>query len=258
MKKLLASLAFLPLVALAGTIPELNAELDNVLRSLRDQRTEASLTVVELETNETRALRARVTGSYQKTGPANTFRLEVTDATYFYGDGSAPTTHAVGRLDIDLTKVLPRTQINLFVPQIDSLLSLMARQWAKKYGNAVSIKVKTTEKKKDEQGNYISIKGMASFSVDMAKLPAGMKPEEVFAKSGSLTLDVNVTKGMGIDLTLVTNPVYKGFQAEERGLKEILDKLLARDPELLKEIESMYRDLDKNVTPIVDGGVSLF
>jgi uncharacterized protein YxeA len=261
MKKVFFVLAILAVTvtsALAVLPSEVNAPLADALRSFADANTQASLEVNEIREDEARTLGAVIQGAYQKTGSKNSVRLELERADYSYGDGTAPTTHATGHLALDLTKTLPRFQINLFVPQLDSLLSIMARQFAKRYGNAVTIKIKTAEKKKDAEGNWAQVKGSASFAVDMAKLPAGMAADNVFFQSGSITLDVNVTTGMRFDVTLVTNPLYRGFRAGEDGLKEKLAKVAARDEATLKEVEELYRRIDKNVGPIVEATVSPF
>ncbi|RZA04483.1 MAG: hypothetical protein EOP11_15010 [Proteobacteria bacterium] len=242
----------------AATPAELNPIFNDALRSLGDANTVSSLQLESATVNEARASDLVLSANYQKTGPQNSVRLAVEKAVYAYGDGSAPTTAITGRLDLDFTKTLPRYQINLFVPQLDSLLSLMARQFAKKYGNAVTIKIKTTEKKKDEAGNWASVRGTASFTVDMKKLPAGMAADSVFYQSGSISLNVEVTKGMAFEMSLVTNPAYRGFLEGEAGLKEKLAKVSARDAEVLKEIEELYRRIDKNLSPLVEGNFSPF
>jgi hypothetical protein len=261
MKKLLplfAALALTATTALAVTLAEVNPPLEDALRSLGDANTQASLKLEELTADDARATAAVLSGAYQKAGSKNSVRFLLDRAEYAYGDGSAPTTRATGTLELDLTKTFPRYQINLLVPQLDSLLSIMARQFAKRYGNAVTIKIKTAEKKKDAEGNWAEVRGSASFSIDMAKLPAGTAEDNVFFKSGSITLDVNVTSGMRYDLTLVTNPAYRGFRAGEDGLKEKLEKVAARDEATLKEVEELYRRIDKNVGPVVEATVSPF
>lgn len=260
-RKILFVVAMLAITA--GTVfaalpAEVNGPLDEKLRNLGDANTKASIEVVSLEEDEARTLNAEIRGAYEKAGSKNTVRLELEKAAYAYGDGSAPTTHAVGQLHLDLTKTLPRYQINLLVPQLDSLLSIAARQYAKRYGNAVTIKIKTAEKKKDAEGNWAYVKGTASFTVDMSKLPAGTAEDNVFFKSASLTLEVNVTTGMRYELNLVTNPAYRGFRGGEDGLKERLAKIAARDAGALAEVEDLFHRIDKNVGPIVEATVSPF
>lgn len=261
MKKALFILAILVVTlstAFAVIPADVNLPLEEALRSSADANTQASLTVNEIREDDARVTGAVISGAYRKTGSKNSVGLILDRAAYEYGDGARPVTRAEGKLDLDLTKTFPRYQINLFVPQLDSLLSIMARQFAKRYGNAVTIKIKTAEKKKDAEGNWAQVRGTASFVVDMTKLPAGMAADNVFFQSGELTLDVNVTTGMSYDLAVVTNPQYRGFRAGETGLKEYLAKVVARDQATLKEVEELYRRIDKNVGPIVEATVSPF
>lgn len=115
----------------------------------------------------------------------------------------------------------------------------------------MTVSVKVTDKVFDQDGNYVSLKGSLNMKFDLSKLPADKKLEDVVIKAINAEISLNVETGVVLNMSIVSNPKYKGFNADEQGLKELLDKLLKQDPEQLKMIEDTFRQMDDIVGGIL-------
>lgn len=257
MKKIFAfSAATLALatVAVAGnSVAELNQEIQQLLAPFNNAVTKTSLAFNTISTNEERALAVGLSAFYEKLGSQNTVSLKIDNLSYAYGDGSAPTTQAKASLGLDLTKLLPQEELNRMVPDLERIIVESTKGLTQEYGEAVTVEAVVTGKQQDAAGNYVGLQGSLTFSIDLAKLPEGKTADSVMFRSGRVALDVGTTKGVAFDLTLVSNPGYTGFQRDQKGLKEYLDMLLARDPELLKQFSQFAAQLDGFAGGIVNG-----
>jgi len=258
MKKSFFSLGFgltLATAALASTsaVQALNAEISRILAPFQNEKTVAKLEFQDIRTNETHTLALALNGLYRKFGSQNRLEIRLDNVSYNYGNGTAPTTNVVGGIGIDLTKLMPQEDINLIVPEVESMLQNVAQSYARDYGDAVNISAKVLDKQQDAAGNYVSIKVSLSAKIDLLKLPESMPVQEVLFTGAEATLNVNVTEGIELALTLVSNPFYKGFQRNGKGLKDSLDELLARDPEQIRQIQSLFKSLDGIADEFVDG-----
>lgn len=257
MKKLmLAPLALLAAgVAVASTlaVTELNAEVAKLLAPFQNANTTASVVFSKLETNAERALSGGVAVLFKKVGTQNTLEIAIPELSYDFGNGTAPTTKLNGAIKLDLTKVIPQDQLNEMIPSAEETILGLAQGFAEEYGEAATVEAKVTEKNQDANGNYVSLKGTLSFNLDLAKLPATVKAEDVPVLSGTVLIGLDVNTGAVISAVVVSNPSYKRFQKDNTGLKEVVDRLLAKDPELLRQIGDALQSIDEFADSFVNG-----
>ncbi len=255
MKYLLAApIIFASALAFAGIVSpvmELNAEIAKILAPFQNEKTEAFLAFDTVETDAVRALNVKLAAKYKKIGSANQFDLQITDLSYQYGNGTTPTTNFAGSLKVDLTKFVSQEDLNGLIPGIEEILVDAAKSFTQEYGEAVTVVVSIPEKKQDEAGNYIGIVGNLQFSVDLTKLPEGKLAEDIPVLNGNLALQLRVTEGATFSATIISNPAYKGFRQDNEGLKEILDKLLAKDANTLDQFRSLFAQLEELAKQIV-------
>jgi hypothetical protein len=256
MKKLLLIPLFIAstaIAAVAGNVADLNAEILKILAPFQNENTVAEMKFSKAETNAERALSLAVSALYKKVGSQNTLTVDLKNIAYEYGNGTNPTTNVNAFLGLDLTKVLSQEDINQIVPNVEEMINQFKGDLVGQYGEALNIEVKITDRTQDEAGNYTGVKGSIVFAFDFSKLPEGQSKENIVVKSGFANLAVNVKTGLSIEAQVVSNTDYKGFQKDNEGLKELLDKFLSQDQDTLKQLEEAFGQLDRGADQIVNG-----
>lgn len=240
-------------IAASSPVAELNVELARLLGPFQNATTMAQLVFRTVETNAEHALKLEASGRYFKVGSQNQLDLNLEDLSYNYGDGSAPTTKMKLFVGTDLTKLLSQEDLNRIVPEAEKMVEGMAKEYAREYGDAVTVVAQVTEKTQDQQGNYTGVKARISGKIDLTKLPAGKTVDSVFATDADLSLSIDLKTGMRAELVIVSNPAYKAFQSDEKGLKDYLDSLLKRDEKSLSELVRIFQQLDSSAGEFVNG-----
>ena len=257
MKKLAFALgatltALLPLSAPAAGLNELNANIAQLLQPFKNGRTEASLVVQKADLVKQRLVNVAAAASYRKQGEVP-FSLQLKELRYTYGDGSKPTTKGSGSIGIDLGKVLGQNDLNSLIPMVEMLMAGALKNLVGHYGAAAKIDGGITDKNKDAAGNYVSMSGAISFTVDPAKLPANLRRDDIMLAKGFIGISLHINRGLSFEIELVSNPGYKGFRAEEKGLKEYLEALLKRDAKTLNELVTIFRQIDDGAEKLATG-----
>lgn len=253
-KYLVLSMACLTVSATAlaaASLKELNAEIKSALSGFQNSRTQASLVIKEARTNSKQALGLAVKALYKKAGSRSEFTVQLDNLSYQYG--SRPTTKGNGTIKIDLTKLMPQEELNQMIPGLQTMVEGLASTFAAKYGQAGNLIARVSDLQQDDQGNYTALKASVTFQLDYAKLPASVQKEDVMFDSGRFAFTLNVKQGVTFNFEMVSNSSYKGFRAEEKGLKEYIEALLNRDARTLEEIQKMFRQLDEGAAGIVEG-----
>lgn len=229
--------------AVSDAVAALNQEIVRLLEPFQNDRTQASLVFSSLEIDEVRARSVAARARVWKIGPANEFTLSLDDLSYSYGDGTRPVTHVKARLAFDILKVIPQQDVNELGSILDELVESWASEFASEYGEAATVDARITDRKTDEAGNLQSVSMVLAARIDLSQLPADRPKEEVLFTEAAVAVDFNL-QGAAFEVTLVSNPAYKGFAEDQKGLKEELEKLLARDPETLGELTELIEGLN--------------
>ncbi len=236
-----------------SALKQLNAQVLSILTPLQNATTQANLVFKKVRTNSEHALDLSLHGDYKKTGPANTLELKLSQFHYHFGDGTSPWTRFNAFVGIDLTKILPQDQINQIIPQLQDTLQGLVKEFAQDYGDAATVTVKTSNEKKDAQGNYVSLDAKIHVVIDLDKLPAATPKDSVILTEAKINLSVDLTKGVDVRGVVYTNPAYLDFNQDQQGLKEYLDLLLKQDAQTLQDIGALYQEFDAIAGSIVNG-----
>lgn len=244
--------ATVAIAAPTDAVKQLNDEIVRILAPFQNPVTKASMNFKTIKTDSVRALEVKLGALYRKIGEQNKLEVKIDDISYAYGNGKAPATKFRGSLGIDLTKLISQKDLNEIIPGIEQMIQDMAKDFISEYGDAATVVAKVTEKRTDAEGNYTSIKAYINARIDLSKLPAEVKLEDVLFTNAMLNVSLDVKKGAGLSASIISNPEYKGFREDQRGLKEMLDKLLERDPAQIKEIEDLFKSLDDMAGSVVN------
>ncbi len=258
MKHLMLFLLLASSLSVAATefnpaLKELNAAVDELLAPVRDAHTEATVEFTDIQTNAERALAVSIKARYKKTGPANFVELRVDKLEYAYGDGTAPVTRINAHLGTDITKLLSQEHINRVIPEIESMIGAIAADATRGFGEAATVQTEILHRTQDSAGNYTGLSGRIVFQVDLSKLPDSKKSEDVMVTAFEANISADVTTGLTIGATLISNPTYRGFHKNNEGLKDALDRFLARDPIVLGELQKFIFDLNELAGRVANG-----
>ncbi len=240
-------------IAAPAAVQALNSEIARLLQPFQNEKTVAALTFRDIRTDEVRTLGLALNGIYRKVGSQNRLEVRLDDVSYDYGNGTAPVTKLIAGIGIDITKILPQDSINQIIPSVEEMVQGLAKEATSEYGDAITVTAEVLEKKQDDSGNYVSIKAKLAAAVDLSKLPKGKLSEDVIFASAEALLEVNLKEGLSLNAVIVSNPAYKGFRRDQKGLKESLDQLLARDPKQMEEIERIFKSIDGLAAKVVEG-----
>lgn len=236
-----------------AALTDLNAEVVNLLTPFQNDQTKAELVFDDIQTNATNALALRLHASFDKIGSVNTLNLKVDELSYDYAGGIAPTTVIRGSIGLDFTKMFAPEEINELTNDLEATLKEYAGGYIEEYGSAVTIKALIDQRTTDTAGNTVSMSGVMSFAIDLGKLPANKKVEDVMLSSGQMTFKADFKTGASLDVRMTSNPAYHGFREDESGLKDILDRLLARDPDLMSQLSDLVGMIDGYAGNVVEG-----
>ncbi len=254
MKKFARSLALVlalaAIPAFAG-VDALNEAVKGLLAPFNNPVTIADLKFDNVEINSERALSVKAGGIYRKVGKENVLEVKVDEVSYNYGDGTAPLTTAKGSIGVNLLKFVSQKDINELAPAMEDIVADFAKSVGKGYGDALEVEAKVLDKKTTEAGDLESITIRLAGKLDLTKLPADKPANDEVITSGAIELTVGVN-GAAVNLWAVSNPGYKGFQGDQQGLKEMLEKLLALDEESLKDLQMFFSGLDGFAEKLVD------
>jgi hypothetical protein len=236
---------------LSAGVEALNTAIQKLLFKYNTEKSLAKVEFVKIETNDVRATDVNMNAHYKKVGSENTLEISLNKLSYHF-DAVNPLTKLNAKIGLDLTKYATPEQLDFYVEIAQDLLQAIVTESLKEYGTAARVKLDILEKTKDEAGHYATLKARAELKVIMSELPEKTPISEVFVKEVRLQVNINVKTGTSVNLILVSNPAYKGFNTDEMGLKEYLDALKKADPKLVSEFESIIADLDKMATSIVE------
>lgn len=239
-KATIAVLAFSSVALAAGIITkeEVNKKVAAIAAPFNNDKTSIELAFTDLNINERRTLDFGVAANIRKIGEKNELILKADDIAYHFGNGWNPT--VTGRLSVklDLVKALGQTALNEYAADLERMVQDFAASYTQQYGEAITVRAKVEELKKDAQGNVESAKIRLAAAINFNKLPAGMNAEDVEFKNFAARLSITRT-GLGGGIRVTLNPLNKSFNPEEPGLKEWIEKLLNDDQQTYEQIGEM-------------------
>lgn len=238
-------------LAATFTVQDVNLKVLELVKPFNTKTTSMNFAFTTLNVDAVRTLDFGFTGSVSKVGAQNEAKLEIKNAQYTYGDGTKPTVDLDVAVSIDLVKALGQDIINQYAKELDGALLDMSKDFIKDYGSAITVSAKTEETRVDAKGDIEFVKLHLNAVMDMAQLPASKPVSDVEFQS----LDVVVTAGTtGLNLTakIVANPLNKGFQPNQNGMKEYVEKLLVDDQKTYDDLGRYLAFFDSAASWLVD------
>lgn len=246
-------LIFSSVAIAAGLITkeEVNKKVSALVAPYNNATTKLELSFTDLNVDAVRALDFGVNALVNKKGSNNELTLVLQNASYHYGNGSAPTVQGQLSFQLDLVKALGQENVNQYGGSLDELAKSLVAEYGQKYGAAAVLDIAMEDMQKDAAGNFVSAKLRANAVIDFNQLPANMKPEDVELKEVQASIAIS-KGGAAINLKLTLNPLYKGFSADQPGLKELIEKLLNEDKATYDSVGQLLKMLDGIATYLVE------
>lgn len=249
-----ASLAAAPAASAAPAAPaaseaerlvQLNAAIKDMLAPFNTQLSKASVIVDKAKTNEQRAVELSATFDYSRTGEAGNASLEGR-AEYSFPEAANAEPAVALKLstEFDLLRVASQKDINRLAASLQSLIDGYARQQLRRYGSAAKVEARVAPITTDARGDVNAVGATLSADIDVSKVPPGSDPKSVLFSSLRAAA-VFTRKTIALDVSLVVNPKSRYFEKDAEGLKEYVEKLLARDPRLMRELQGFIAQLDR-------------
>ena len=226
-------------------LADLNAAITEILKPFNNAVTQASFVFNRLEMNAQRATQADVSVSFDKQAPDGKASIKVDRLAYSYPEEPAALPQTEGRFKVgfNLHNVWTQKQINHFGPVSDRLVAALLAEYIEKYGEAVTLDASVRNKQTDVEGNLTGLRLVIAVKFDLSKLPAEVDPTTI--EYTEINLDAKIAlDGLEAAFKLVSNPNASSFGREQTGLKETVEQLLARDPEAMREIFRMVKQID--------------
>lgn len=221
----------------------LNSRIREVIARMSLQDVAAQIEVADFgmrgNVTEKWASTARVT----KTGPINTLDLNVRSLKYDFPQGGNPSVYLDAQVAFDFVKAVGQTNVNELAELIPDIILDLLSDYTQPYGDSLDLAIGVDEIRKDAQGDVEFVKISGRGQIDLERLPAGLERKK--QPVVSVELQANATRtGFSLAVNAVLNPGYEGFETNQIGLKQILEGLIARDPQLVLRVESIIKEID--------------
>ena len=246
-------LVFSSLALAAGVISkeEVNKKVAAITAPFNTADSQMKIVFTALKVDTVRALDFGVSALVTKKTADSQVAFKVKNASYTYGDGTAPTVKADLSLSLDLVKAFGQESLNQLGTGLEEIAKDVIAQYGEKYGDALALDVKMIEMKKDGEGNIESAQLRLQGVLDYSKFPAGADLTQVEFKSFQALLSAN-KNGVAAKAQVVLNPQYKGFSKDQQGLKEVIEKLMTEDQQSYEELTQLAATLDGIMTYLAD------
>jgi len=237
----------------ADRLTRLNQFVVEQLKPFNDAQTSTRLAFTHLSMNAARVVWAAMDIDLSKKGPKNEIEISVRDFEYFYPElpGATPTFKGTATGRTDILRFLSQSQLNVVAPVLDTVIAEFAKPFLSDFGNAITLNVKVTEVRKDPKGNVTGVSFDVNSSVDPSRLPRGVDPRTAIVARLQAKGRADVATGISVEFNGECNPKAKAFEPGQEGLKEIIEKILNRDPQAIAQISGYLKtlnDLAKRIT----------
>ena len=227
-------------------IRDLNAAVAEALLPFNGALKNVKLSFSKVATNDKRATQVAFSFDYSLIRPKGSASLAIKEFSYTYPDAPSakPEFNANISAKFNLLNVMTQEEINKLAPAADELIKTYLSDFSKKYGDAAKVEARITHKDTDPKGNVTGLGLGLGLKIDLSKLPGGVDPKDVLITDGQLEVSIGLN-GVELSAHAVSNPSAKQFERDQVGLKEMLDKLLARDARALREIVDFVKQIDE-------------
>lgn len=241
----------LTVTAFAVDLTSVNDAIAALLAKFNNSNSQVKMVLSKAAVNDTRAVELAAKVHVTKKGSITSANLDV-DADYSYPDqaGALPVLNAEIKLATPgLTKILlnygfDQDDINKIFNDLEDEAQDIIASLRETYGPAFSYGLITGKNKLDENGNFLSTRIALTVAIDTKKLPEGVRIDDVDYLSARFQIAIDMKTGVKASANVVFNPEQRSFKADEVGLKEIIEGLLAEDEQKIAEVSQMAEYLN--------------
>jgi hypothetical protein len=244
-------------VAIAGaalTVTDVNNRVKELLAPFLNEHTAIEVKFTHLDVDAVRVQKAGMTARFAKSGQVNSLELAVPALRYTYkGDNGLPSFVGGANLDMDLLKSLPHSMLNELADAAQEIVEGTLKGMAAEYGAAAVVDAKVDELTRDKNQNVTSVRMHADIRIDLSKLPENVSLENVPLVNARLDFEAHLN-GIMLAAEIELNPTYRGFQQDQQGLKELVEKLLSNDKSTYEQLEMAIGWVDSLAGDLVNRG----
>lgn len=255
MKKListsLAALLMVPAALLAdptSLVEELNGSLKEILAPFNNETTSAAAHFEAAEVNDTQVTYMKGSASYEKKAGEETASLVVSGA--YDARAAQPASNAKISLKVNVLRLVQGQEaLNELGRSSEEMLAGLLLDLTTQYGDAATIEVRKTDELLDSEGNLqmqaLEVKG----KVDLSKLPANVRSEEVFLLEAKINAKLTLT-AVEFEVEVAHNPAFKSGS----GLRDMLVSVAKRDQAVMQMITEKFAEIDAMIGGLLEGG----
>ncbi|MBI3504983.1 MAG: hypothetical protein HY059_09095 [Proteobacteria bacterium] len=181
-----------------------------------------------------------------------TAKIQFGNVSYGYNNGQ-PSFSADGTADLNLLAVFPQAQIDEYYPEIVNLVKEQLSRSFGEYAHAVNVEQRITANPGTASENKPPVRSISLFveaKVDFARLPASTAKAVPF-KRVRVDISGQTLQRFTARVSGESNINSKYFQQGQVGLKEMLEKIQARDPETERTLRGYMRQVKDMVDQYV-------
>lgn len=252
-RALLASMALFTGVATAAalTVSGVNEKVKELLAPFNSETTQVRVEFGALELTDYGTRAFQVGGQLKKSSEWNTLEFTVPEIRYRNTGRGAPRAAAKLNLKLDLVKAVGQSALDELANEAEDFVLSFAKDMAAEYGDAASISAKVDELVRDENGHVVSLRLHIEAGIDLKKLPVEVSRRGVPLVWGRI--DAKITRSEGeVALKIDLNRAYKGFDADETGIREWVEGLLGKNPQVYEDLSSFVAIIDSLAETLVN------
>ncbi len=239
-------------VAIAASIPELNAKIASLLVEFNTPVTSAQIVFNQLAALDKGQFVVDGTARIKKTGNIGTLEIALNRGLYDTRGGKSPTAIFDASINANLTQFLNRTELDDVLNEIEPLLNSIAKDYLAEYADAVTVKVTISSKQNDNTGHVARVVGNISLNIDVRKLPSHIKASDIAVLSVNANISMDVFRGFSVKANMGLNPANASVRDVDGSAKNFITKVLALDADTLNNMVLMARDFDGLLNQIVN------
>lgn len=237
-----------PLCVLANVsqTEKLNQRLKEILSIFNNASTKTFFVVNELDLTPERVSSVKGKVLYTKKGKVDTVILNVS-GSYENKDHKNPKISLKALAKVNILKLLGGEEaVNEAAHRIEAQFKEVVEDQMDEFGDAINVNAQITKKETDRSGNIIQLEGEGSIHVDLSKLSQDNIRENVLWTDIQFKIAFDLLNNqIQLEVSIVSNSSYKGFEKDQQGLKEWIEGLINQNEEQEETIVSFFSQLDK-------------
>lgn len=246
------------LMASPVNIDDINHQIKELLSPIQNERTEAALNFKDININSIRARHVAISAHLLKKSDTNQIDVNLSNLDYENKQGTSPLLSFAFSLGTDFSLIFSQEYLNEKISNLESFVKNLIHDFSSlELGNALTINSVVNDVGIDSEDNYSKLLAIISIKIDLSKLPEDVSADEIMFKDLVISLKLDVKNGLEINGYVNINPEFVSFKEGEAGLKEILEKIIAKDENQLEEFTGYMYFLNDMTEALLNGDIPM-